>query len=259
MSDVLVEGRVGASTGTPVIILVRPQLAENIGMVARAMGNFGLGELRLVAPRDGWPQKKKIKKGAMQAASGATDILSRAQLFDTVEAAAADLNYLLATTARLREMVKPVHLAEAGIAAARARLAAGQRVGILFGPERTGLDNDDISLADAILTFPVNPAFSSVNLAQAVLLVGYEWFKHGDEAHPPVSLKIVPATRETLFAFFAYLEEQLSTLSYFGDDSKRAIISRNLRNILHRMELSEQDVRSLRGAVRGLLRRRDGG
>lgn len=256
MSEVSAQDPESTPKGEPAIILVRPQLAENIGMVARAMGNFALSDLRLVAPRDGWPQKKKIKKGAMQAASGATDILSNAKLFDTVEAATADLNFLLATTARQREMVKEVHLADVGVAAVRARIAHGQKVGILFGPERTGLDNDDISLADAILTFPVNPAFSSVNLAQAVLLVGYEWFKQGGG---PVAAAagLQPAKRETLFAFFTYLEEQLAGLGYFGDEDKRAIISRNLRNILHRMELSEQDVRSLRGAVRALVRKRE--
>lgn len=226
-------------------------------MVARAMGNFALSDLRLVAPRDGWPQKKKIKKGAMQAASGATEILSAARLFATVEEAAADLHFVLATTARQREMVKTVHLAEDGVAAVRTRIASGQKVGILFGPERTGLDNDDISLADAILTFPVNSAFSSVNLAQAVLLVGYEWFKQEDQRRPMAMSETLPAKRETLFAFFSYLEDELGKLRYFGDEDKRAIISRNLRNILHRMELSEQDVRSLRGAVRAFVRRRD--
>ena len=154
-------------------------------MAARAMGNFGLSDLRLVAPRDGWPQKKKLKKGAVQAASGASDILASARLFDSVEAAIADLNFVLATTARPREMVKPVLLPEEAMGDAKRRIAGGQGVGILYGPERTGLDNDDVALADAIMTFPVNPRFSSLNLAQAVLLVGYEWFRLGSQ--PPLA------------------------------------------------------------------------
>ena len=247
-----------STSSAPAIILVRPQLAENIGMVARAMGNFGLADLRLVAPRDGWPQKKKIKKGAVQAASGASHILASARLFETVAEAIADLNHVFATTARQREMVKPVVGPALAMSDARGRISRGQGVGVIFGPERTGLDNDDISLADTILTFPVNPQFSSVNLAQAVLLVGYEWYKPPEAETPAVlDAHTPPAKRETLLALFAYLESELSNVGYLRDDEKRGIVTRNLRNILHRMALSEQDVRSLRGAIRALVRRRN--
>ena len=154
----------------PIIILVEPQLAENIGMVARAMANFGLSELRLVSPRNGWP-----KKGAHSAASGATHVLESATLYDNVREAIADLNFVFATTARERGQMKRVFAPDAAMAEAQARLGAGQGIGILFGRERTGLENDEVSLADAIITFPVDPKFSSLNLAQAVLLVSYEW------------------------------------------------------------------------------------
>ncbi len=246
------------AAGAPAIILVRPQLAENIGMVARAMGNFALADLRLVAPRDGWPQKTRLKKGAVQAASGASGILQGAKLFDSVEAAIADLNFVYATTARTREMVKPVFVPDAAMVDTLNRVQRSQSVGILFGPERTGLDNEDVALADAVLSFPVNPQFSSLNLAQAVLLVGYEWYKlaTGNRANIQMEGDAPPAKRETLLAFFTYLETELEAAGYFPQDEKRGIILRNLLNIFHRTALSEQDVRSLRGAVRGLVRGR---
>src|ERR671916_1464778 len=156
----------------PIIILVEPQLAENIGMVARAMANFGLSELRLVSPRNGWP-----KKGAHSAASGATHVLEGAKLYHTVREAIADLNFVFATTARERGQMKRLFAPDAAMKEAQQRLAGGQGIGILFGRERTGLENDEVSLADAIVTFPVDPRFSSLNLAQAVLLVSYEWHK----------------------------------------------------------------------------------
>lgn len=161
----------------PVIILVEPQLAENIGMCARAMANFGLTELRLVAPRDGWPSGGGLKKGATAAASGATHILDNARLFSDAAAAIADLNHVLATTARERGQMKRVFTPAEAMPNLSERIASDERVGILFGRERIGLTNEEISFADAILTFPVNPAFASLNLAQAVLLCGYEWLK----------------------------------------------------------------------------------
>jgi tRNA/rRNA methyltransferase len=232
----------------PAIILVEPQLAENIGMVARAMANFGMSELRLVAPRDGWP-----KKGARSAASGATHVLDRAKLYDTIRDAIADLNFLLATTRRERGQMKRVLALEDALRDSHARLAAGQGVGILFGRERAGLGNDEISLADAIVTFPVDPAFPSVNLAQAVLLVGYEWFRvaagqampfEGDRRTPP-------ASREMIVSFFDYLEAELEAVNFYPAD-KKPIMTRNMRDIFHRMDLTEQDIRTLRGAVRAL-------
>ena len=232
----------------PIIILVEPQMAENIGMVARAMANFGLSELRLVAPRDGWP-----KKGARSAASGATHVLDGAKLYPTARDAIADLNFVFATTARERGQMKRVFAPEPAMTEARERLVGGQGVGILFGRERTGLENDEISLADAIITFPVDQRFSSVNLAQAVLLVGYEWFKLVTSGRLPFGgeMRSPPAPREMVVSFFDYIESELEAAGFYPPD-KKPVMTRNMRDIFHRMELTEQDVRTLRGAVRAL-------
>lgn len=232
----------------PAIILVEPQLAENIGMVARAMANFGLSELRLVAPRNGWP-----KKGAHSAASGATHVLDRAKLYPDARAAIADLNFVLATTRRERGQMKRVLGPEEALQAAHRRGGAGEAVGILFGRERTGLENDEISLADAIITFPVDPAFASLNLAQAVLLVAYEWFKIDAGGAMPFAgdRRSLPAAREMVVSFFAYLEAELDAVNFYPAD-KKPTMTRNMRDIFHRLELTEQDVRTLRGAVRAL-------
>jgi tRNA/rRNA methyltransferase len=232
----------------PVIILVEPQLAENIGMAARAMANFGLSELRLVAPRNGWP-----KKGAHSAASGATHVLEGARLFASAREAVADLNFVLATTARPREQMKRVFGPEAAMRDVRSRLSEGQGVGVLFGRERTGLDNDEISLADAIVTFPVDPSFSSLNLAQAVLLVAYEWVKLEAGGALPFAgeFRSPPAARETLASFFDFMEGELDAIGYFPTDKRPGMI-RNMRDIFHRMAMTEQDLRTLRGAIRAL-------
>jgi tRNA/rRNA methyltransferase len=233
---------------TPAIILVEPQMAENIGMAARAMMNFGLTELRLVAPPGGWP-----KKGAKAAASGAVRVLEEARLFATAREAIADLNLVLATTARERGQMKRVWSPEEALSEARRRLQAGEKVGILFGRERIGLDNDEISLADAIVTFPVNPAFSSLNLAQAVLLTGYEWFKLRSDAGPRFGDELSPlAARETVASFFDYLEAELDAVNFYPPD-KKPIMARNMRDIFLRREPTEQDVRSIRGALRALI------
>jgi len=237
--------------GGPVVILVRPQLAVNIGMCARAMANFGLDDLRLVNPREGWPRTDEYREVAYAAAAGAAHILDAIHVFESVEAAVADLNYLYAATARERGQSKLV-LAPS-VAMAETAGVVGQRRGVLFGPERTGLDNDEIALADAILTFPANPAYASLNLAQAVLLVGYEWFKtaHGDAPPPQQIARAVspPADREMLVAFFAFLEEKLEASGFFRPVTKVPGMRRNLRNMFHRMELTQQDVRTLWGAV----------
>jgi tRNA/rRNA methyltransferase len=239
--------------GGPVIILVRPQMAENIGMAARAMANFGLAEMRLVAPRDGWPQKTRMKKGAHQAASGATHILEEAKLFDTVAEAAGDLAYLIATTARERGQSKPVYAPDEAMKRIVAVPGGAGRVGILFGPERTGLDSDEVSLADAILTFPINPAFASLNLAQAVLLVAYEWFKADKGGGTPFAApENAPARRETLFSFMDHIENELTRVNFFWPPDRKPVMARNFRNILHRLALTEQDVRTLRGAMDAL-------
>ena len=167
-------------SGGPAIVLVRPQLAVNIGMCARAMVNFGLSDLRLVAPREGWPRNDAHRDTAYAAAAGAGHLLDTARVFETLPDAIADLNLVFATTARERGQGKRIEAPVDAMAEARAHIDRGERIGVLFGPERTGLDNDEVGLADAIVTFPVNPAYASLNLAQAVLLVGYEWMRAAD-------------------------------------------------------------------------------
>ena len=240
-----------ALTGGPAIILVRPQLAVNIGMCARAMANFGLSDLRLVSPREGWPRTGAYRKGAYAAAAGATHLLEGAKLYDSVSDAIADLNFVYATTARGRGQMKPVLTPAQALPQTAARMAAGERHGVLFGPERTGLDNDDVALADTILTFPVNPAYASLNLAQSVLLVGYEWFRgaHGDVIPYEIEERSPPATREMTMAFFDFLEGELDKRGFFRPLTKKPVMARNLRNMFHRMSLTEQDVRTLWGMV----------
>ena len=232
----------------PAVILVEPQLAENIGMTARAMANFGLSELRLVNPKNGWP-----KKGVREAASGATHVLDAARIHASVAEAIADLNFVLATTARERGQMKRVLAPDAAMREVFSR--AGQRTGVMFGRERAGLTNDEISLADAIVTFPVAPDFPSLNLAQAVLLVGYEWRRASGRAALPFAGEMLspPATRGALVALFGSLEAALAGAGFYPPE-KRAIIARNMRDMLHRMAMTEQDVRTLRGALRALTR-----
>lgn len=239
-----------AATGVqaPVIVLVRPQMGENIGMSARAMANFGLSELRLVAPRDGWPNGK-----AVETAAGATGILDRASLFPDVRSAVADCGFVWATTARARGQGKRVESARAAMT--ETALHGAARHAVLFGPERTGLENDEISLADAILTFPVDPAYASLNVSQAVLLVAYEWFALMLGGAPAFSAKEQgpPAPREMVHSFFDFVEGELEAAGFFTPDHKKALMQRNFRNILHRLAMSEQDVRTLRGAIVALV------
>jgi tRNA/rRNA methyltransferase len=238
-------------SGGPAVILVRPQLAVNIGMCARAMANFGLDDLRLVNPRQGWPRTDDYREVAYSAAAGATDLLDAARVFASVEAAIGDLNAIYATTARERGQMKAVLSPSAAMGATAA--AVGQKRGILFGPERTGLDNDEVAIADSIITFPSSPAYASLNLSQAVLICGYEWFKaaHGDAPPPSTIPRPIspPAQREMLLAFFDYLEGKLDENGFFRPATKKPGMRRNLRNIFHRMELTQQDVRTLWGAV----------
>jgi tRNA/rRNA methyltransferase len=247
----------------PAIVLVRPQLGENIGFAARAMANFGLTDLRLVAPRDGWPNDK-----AHAAAAGAAFLIDQAKIYASVEDAIAELNYVLAATARPREMVKLVLSPESAAQDLRLRGRASERSGILFGPERSGLDNDDIALADAILTAPVNPDFASLSLPQAVLLFGYEWLKSdslrtlgrvtGLDGPAKEGIAIPdtrPATRAELFALFEHLEGELDKTGFLRPPEKRPSMTRNIRNMFHRMAATEQDVRTWRGIVAALVRR----
>ncbi|MEM8876707.1 MAG: RNA methyltransferase [Pseudomonadota bacterium] len=239
-------------SGSPVIILVKPQLGENIGTAARAMANFGLDRLRIVAPRDGWPSER-----AQVAASGADWVIDGATVYDQTEDALADLNYVLATTARPRGMSKPVFGPDEAGVELTVRIGTGQDCGILFGGERAGLDNDDVALADAVLTYPVNPAFASLNLAQAVLVMAYEWQRAAgqggsrqdwDEREPP-------ADRSELLDLFEHLEIELDRGGFLKPPEKTPGMIRNLRNILHRAQLSSQEVRTLRGVIVGLTGR----
>ncbi len=237
------------------MILVEPQLGENIGMAARAMGNFGLSRMRIVNPRDGWPNVH-----ARRAASGADYILDGAALFDTVEAAVADCSLLFATTARAHDQAKPVVGPEAAAVEARTQIAAGDQVGILFGRERWGLTNEEVALADRIVTFPVNPAFASLNLAQAVLLMGYEWFKHAHDGALPYAMpqRSERASQHQMQNFFDNLVAELDRVEFLRPPEKRDIMVVNLRNIFMRMEPSKQDLHTLHGVVTALTEGRKG-
>jgi tRNA/rRNA methyltransferase len=236
----------GLSAADPVIILVEPQLGENIGAAARAMLNCGLTRMRIVRPRDGWPNER-----AVAAASGADAVIEGAAIFDSTSAAIADLNFVLATTARQRDMVKTILTPETAAEELHARAAAGQSVGILFGPERTGLMNDDIPLADAVVTIPVNPAFSSINLAQSVLLIGYCWWRLAVKAEER-RLEIGgtrPANKEELENLFARLEAALEEGGFYTTEQQRPTMVRNMRNLLQRAQMTEQEVRTFHGVI----------
>ena len=245
----------------PALILVRPQLADNIGMTARAMANFGLGELRLVAPRDGWPNEK-----ARIAASGANFIVDGAQAFATLKEGLAGLHWVCATTARQRDLAKAVLTPEQAVAEMRQRFAAGQRCGVLFGPERNGLETEEVANADATVMAPVNPNFASLNLAQAVLLMSYEWMKQANsgtlgrvttyEAPLQPGLRTrgsPPATREELIGLFEQLEGELDRSGFFTAPEKRPSVVQNLRSMFTRMGATEQEIRTLRGIVKALV------
>lgn len=240
-----------AVLGGPAVVLVRPQLAENIGAVARAMLNFGLTELRLVAPRDGWPNEE-----ARAMASRADAVLDEARLFETTGAAVADLRLVVATSARRRDMAKPLLSPRQAAAELRAAAAAGEAAGLVFGGERAGLDNDDVALAHAVAEVPANPAFASLNLAQAVLIMGYEWFQAAVPAKSErAGLQRAPAaTAEAFEAFFARLVAALDAAGYFRPPEKRPSMVRNLRNLFVRARLTDQEVRSLHGVLSALLR-----
>ncbi len=238
----------------PAIVLVEPQMGENIGATARAMLNFGLTDLRLVRPRDGWPNIK-----AIAAAVGATAVLDRIRVFDGLGEAIGDCTRVFATSARPREMLKPTFTLRHAAAEIRAVMATGQGVALLFGPERTGLTNDDVAMADALVTIPTSPAFSSINLAQSVLLAAYEWFLGGD-ATPEVRLdpgQTRPATREEVLNFFAHLERELDRTPFLANKQQRPSMIRNLRTFFLRAGPYEQELRTLHGVVAELGRRRE--
>jgi tRNA/rRNA methyltransferase len=242
---------------TPSVLLMEPQLADNIGMVARACANFGLDDLRLINPRDGWPNEK-----ARIAASGANYVIDDARPFANLEESIADLNWIGATTARQRDMRKPVMTPEQAIAEMRTRIARGERCGILFGRERNGLETSEVANADALIMIPVNSRFASLNLAQAVLLLGYEWMR-GDTGRSlgrvttyekPLSEGMNmghdrPATKEELIGLFEHLERELEANGFFNPAHRKAVVAQNLRTLLTRMNATDQEVRTLRGIV----------
>jgi len=239
----------------PAVILVEPQLGDNVGATARAMANFGLSELRLVKPRDGWPNPR-----AWVAASGADRILDQAKLYDSAEAAIADCTFVLATTARAHDQAKPVVGPAEAAQLMAPRIAAGEVVGILFGRERYGLENTEVALADRIVTLPVNPAFASLNLAQAVLVIAYEWHKLRSGARLPFAMpqKSEPAARAQFAAFLAMLERELDAVEFLRPPEKRETMLINLRNIFHRMEPTRQDIQTLHGAILAIAQGRKG-
>lgn len=241
----------------PAIVLVRPQLGENIGKAARAMLNFGLTELRLVTPRDGWPNPD-----AGPSASGADIVLDNARVFETTEEAVADLNHVFASTVRGRDITFPVVTPGEAAKQIHETTARGARSGILFGPERSGLENEDVVLADTILTVPVNPEFGSLNLAQAVILIAYEWHNQKDDT-PAVQFPDDsgpyegPATKEELISFLEYLEEELESRSYFFPAIRKDAMTKTLRAIFQNADLTSQEVRALWGVIKGLVRPRE--
>jgi tRNA/rRNA methyltransferase len=239
----------------PVVILVEPQLGENIGMTARAMGNFALSRLRLVNPRDGWPNI-----AAQRAAAGADHILEKVELFDTVQAAVADLDLLFATTARAHDQAKPVMAPEAAAQEIVGHIAAGGGAGILFGRERAGLTNEEVALANRIVTFPVNPGFASLNLAQAVLLMGYEWFKLATSGELPFAMpeRSERASHHQIDAFFENLVRELDKVEFLRPREKRDTMLVNLRNIFTRMDPTKQDMHTLHGVVMAIAEGRKG-
>ncbi len=241
-------------TTGPAIVLVRPQMGENIGAAARAMANFGLGRLRVVDPRDGWPNPRA---GVM--ASGAGYLLDAAGVFVTTAAAVGDCVYVFATTARERDLTKPVMTPERAMDHARALIAQGRQVAILFGPERTGLENDDIARANAIISVPVNPAFPSLNLAQCVLLLGYEW-RRQTAATVPEAMRMAGtdfAPGVEIEKLGDHFERRLAAAGFFFPPSKVAGMKLNLRNMWGRLALTRADVQTLHGMLRQLARQRD--
>ena len=239
----------------PAFVLIRPQMGENIGAAARAMWNFGLDRMRIVDPRDGWPNQK-----AVAMASGAGRLLDEAQLFDDTAGAIGDCSFVYATTARPRGLTKPVFTPEAAMQDARARIAAGEKVAVMFGPERAGMENDDIARANAIISVPVNPDFPSLNLAQCVLLTGYEWRR---DTVPADATRVDAlgdwAEQIEIEKLADHYEERLDQAGFFFPDHKAANMKINMRNLWSRMPLTRADVQMLHGIMRQMVRWKDRG
>lgn len=236
----------------PAFILVRPQMGENIGATARAMLNFGLTRMRIVAPRDGWPNPK-----AVAMASGAGRVLDQAGLFPDVASAIGDCDFVFATTARGRELVKPIVTPERAMQMARAMSAEGKKVGVLFGPERAGLENDDVALANAIVTVPVNPEFPSLNLGQCALLMGYEWCRQTVDVPPEVMelARTEFASRVDVEKLADHFEERLDAAGFFFPQTKAEGMRLNLRNMWARLNLTRAEVQTFHGMLRQIAYR----
>ena len=237
----------------PTFILVEPQMGENIGAAARAMWNFGLDQMRIVDPRDGWPNER-----AEAMAASATHVLDGASLFETTREATADLTLVYATTARPRDLTKRVLTPEAAALEMRTQIAAGEKVGVLFGRERTGLENEDIERSSAVITVPVNPAFPSLNLAQCSLLMGYEWLKGADQT-PPEQLEPGRdgfAERGDVDRLLDFMEVELDDSGFFWPEDKKASMLATLRNLYHRMPLTAADLRMMWGIARSMSSKR---
>lgn len=238
----------------PVVVLVEPQMGENIGAAARAMLNFGLSALRIVNPRDGWPNP-----AANAMASGASTVIDGARIFGGVPEALADCQYVVAATARPREMLLPVLSPSEAAAALKARTDRGEQCALMFGGERSGLLNEDVMRADAIVSIPVNPAFASLNLAQSVVILAYEWARiDGRESYQGDLAEATPAPKEDFERLMAHLIGALDDVNYFFPSGKRPVMVKNLRIALARAGLTEAEVRSLRGVIKALARK-DGG
>lgn len=228
------------------IVLSHPQMGENIGAAARAMQNFGLSDLRLVKPRDGWPNERAIIMS-----SGAFDHMPAPKIFDSLSDAIADLHYVFATTARPRDMVKDMYTPQEAIELAYTRQSSGQNIGIVFGAERTGMRNDEITQCQAIITVPTNPAFSSLNLGQSVLLIAYEWIKQSGIKKPASNMQ-TPATQDEIRTFMDRLFIDLDDRRFFRSPDLTPTMQRNIENIFTRAELTEQEVRTLHGILSAL-------
>lgn len=240
-------------TGGPAIILVEPQLGQNIGTAARAMANFGLSDLRIINPRDGWPDPQAIGPSAK-----AKHIIDAVQVFDTLAGAIADLNFVVATTARPRDMFMTVRGPEEAANDMRAREARGEQCGILFGRERWGLENEEIAQADEIVTFPVNPAFASLNIAQAVLLMSYEMMRASTDTSKPMfdAPEAEPATKTDMQGLFDHLEGALDDANFFRPIEKRGHMVTTLRTILQKGRYTLREVQVLRGIIAALQGRK---
>ncbi|RUT33100.1 RNA methyltransferase [Arsenicitalea aurantiaca] len=239
---------------SPAIILCEPQLGENIGTTARAMANFGLWDLRLVNPRDGWPNER-----AIAAASRANHVIARVRVFATVEEAIADLTLVYATTARRRDLQKPVLGPDVAAQRLVGHIEGGRGAGLLFGRERWGLYNEEVALSDAIVTLPVEAAFASLNIAQAVLVLAYEWRRQSDlgAALPFTDTLAEPASKAELIGLFNHLEETLDRTGFFTAPDKRPTVVNNLRAMLSRGNFSAQEVRTLRGVISSIDRKHE--